>query len=111
MFLHAKHATDHGHSYIVIKSSDTGVEVLACYFKRFINSGLLFLTGTSARSRIVDITSVFEKFDPKTCDALPGFHAITGCDTVSALSGRGKSKAFDIISKSLEFSSTLSTLV
>ena len=28
------------------------------------------------------------------CSALIGFHAFTGCDTVSSFAGKGKSKAF-----------------
>ena len=33
MFLHALHASDAAHQQILIKSSDTDVEVLACYFR------------------------------------------------------------------------------
>ena len=33
MFLHALHASDVAHQQILIKSSDTDVEVLACYFR------------------------------------------------------------------------------
>ena len=34
IFLHAKNAASNGHTSIVIKSSDTDVEVLACFFRR-----------------------------------------------------------------------------
>ena len=33
--------------------------------------------------------------DPRICATLPVFHALTGCDTVSAFSGRGKKTAWN----------------
>ncbi|VDI14861.1 Hypothetical predicted protein, partial [Mytilus galloprovincialis] len=43
-------------------------------------------------------------------EALTGFHAFSGCDSVSALSGKGKSKAFGVLNRSVEFSESLSRL-
>ena len=31
------------------------------------------------------------------CQALPGLHALTGCDTVSSFAGKGKKAALDIV--------------
>ena len=39
----------------------------------------------------IDIEDFFE--------ALPGLHAFTGCDTVSSFVGKGKVKAFNIVTK------------
>ena len=41
MFLHAKHVADKGYDSIGIKSSDTDVEVLACYFQNYISSNII----------------------------------------------------------------------
>lgn len=110
MFLHAKHAASSGHTSIVIKSPDTDVFVLACYYQLSIDAKLFILTGTSARSRIVDISSICHNYGRDTCIALPGLHAISGCDSVSALSGKGKTKAFKVMLKNAEFSQILSKL-
>ena len=40
MILHAKHVSDKGYDSIGIKSSDTDVEVLACYFQNYISSNI-----------------------------------------------------------------------
>ncbi|CAG2203386.1 ADRP [Mytilus edulis] len=50
------------------------------------------------------------KFGENVCRALTGFHAFSGCDSVSALSGKGKSKAFGVLNRSVEFSEGLSRL-
>ncbi|CAC5416585.1 unnamed protein product [Mytilus coruscus] len=110
MFLHAKHAADKSFDSIVIKSSDTDVEVLACYFQNCISSNIIILTGTSSKCRLLNMQSMCAKLGENVCRALPGFHAFTGCDSVSALSGKGKSKAFGVLTRSVEFSEGLSRL-
>ncbi|VDI49572.1 Hypothetical predicted protein [Mytilus galloprovincialis] len=50
------------------------------------------------------------KFGENVCRALPEFYAFTGCDSVSALSGKGKSEAFGVLTRSLKFSEGLSRL-
>ncbi|CAC5416826.1 unnamed protein product [Mytilus coruscus] len=110
MFLHAKHAADKGYDSIVIKSSDTDVEVLACYFQNCISSNIIILTGTFSKCRLLNVQSMCAKLGENIFRALPGFHAFTGCDSVSALSGKGKSKAFGVLTSSVEFSEGLSCL-
>ncbi|CAC5376850.1 unnamed protein product [Mytilus coruscus] len=110
MFLQAKHAADKGYDSIVIKSSDTDVEVLTCYFQNCISSNTIILTGTSSKCRLLNEQSMCAKLGENVCRALPGFHAFTGCDSVSALSGKGKSKAFGVFTRSVEFSEGLSSL-
>ena len=38
MMLHAKHASEQGYQNIIIKSSDTDVEVLSCFFQSQIKA-------------------------------------------------------------------------
>jgi hypothetical protein len=45
--------------------------------------------------------------DEDVCLVLPGLHAISGCDSVSAFSGKGTSKVFDPVSKNQNFCQTL----
>ena len=46
--------------------------------------------GTATRTRYISIRKVSDVLGKDICHALPGLHAFTGCDTVSAFSGRGK---------------------
>ena len=97
IFLHAFHGAQNGHSSIIVKSSDTDVEVLALYYRFDIHSRLYILSGTSKRSRIIDVSAVTENLGEDMCRALPGLHAFSGCDSVSAFVGKGKKKAFDLL--------------
>lgn len=42
------------------------------------------------------------------CAALPAYHALTGCDTTSSLSGVGKKKSLEILKKSSDHQESLS---
>ena len=97
IFLHAFHGAQNGHSSIIVKSSDTDVEVLALYYRFDIHSRLYILSGTSKRSRIIDVSAVTENLGEDMCRALPGLHAFSGCDSVSAFVSKGKKKAFDLL--------------
>lgn len=97
MLLHAHHASQNGHQRIAIKSSDTDVEVLACYHQAVIPAEIMLISGTRSRSRIVCIRRVCEKLGREICEVLPSLHAVTGCDSVSAFATKGKKKALDII--------------
>ena len=97
MFLHALHASDASHQQIIIKSSDTDVELLACYFQEHISADIFLLSGTRSRARVINITQVCEQLGVEVCRALPGLHALTGCDTVSSFAGKGKKAALDLV--------------
>ena len=64
-------------------------------------------TGTKNKTRIIDMKEVRESLASKIgeidiedfFEALPGLHAFTGCDTVSSFAGKGKVKAFNIVTK------------
>ena len=53
--------------------------------------------GTKIRKRIIDINKVSSSVGISVCKALIGMHAFTGCDTVSAFAGKGKSKALKML--------------
>ena len=85
MFLRSSRASNSGHRRIAIKSSDTDVEVSACYHQRSIAAELTITSGAKNRSRLVSVS--------RMCDQ-PGLHALMGCDTASMFVGRRKKKAF-----------------
>ncbi|CAG2254139.1 unnamed protein product [Mytilus edulis] len=88
MFLQAKYAAENGYDPIVIKSSDTDVEVLACFV---LNCHL----------------HAFQMQIIKCAINVPGF---TGCDLVSASFCKGISKTFGVLTRSVEFLEGLSCL-
>ena len=53
--------------------------------------------GNKTRTRLVDIVKVAASVDIDVCRALIGMHAYTGCDTVSALAGKGKAIALKLL--------------
>ena len=88
MFLHAAHASRSRHECIAIKSSDTDVEILACFYSINVSSELFLESGTQARAWIIDVTKVCDSLGSATC-----LHALTGCDSVSSFAIKGKKKA------------------
>ena len=81
---------------LCIRTVDTDVVVLAISLFQQINAEELWLAfGTSSSFRYTPIHDVVHEMDPRTCMALPAFHAFTGCDTVSAFGGRGKKSAWN----------------
>ena len=97
MFLHVSHASSHGHQGVAVVSSDTDVEVLACYHQSAIPAEMTLISGTRSRSRLISVPQLCEKLGPRVCRVLPGLHALTGCDTVSSFSGKSKKRAFEIV--------------
>jgi len=68
--------------------------------------------GRGAKTRIIDLSLVVNslemQLDPgidKNCfiKALIGVQAITGCDTISAFSGKGKWKAVQLLQRSEKY--------
>ena len=110
MFLHAQHAAINGHQEVIIYSSDTDVEVMACYFQSKIAARIILDAGVHSHRRLIDIHAVVSNLGPDLCKALPGVHALTGCDSVSAFAGCGKKKAFHLIKTTDKFCKSLQNL-
>ena len=92
MVLHAAHAAANGYPAVLLKSPDTDVAVIGCYFAKRIQCPLLMLTGGKPRQRVLNLTLMAESLGNVT-NALPGLYAITGCDTTNGFSGKGKTSA------------------
>ena len=91
MILHAKHASDR-YRDIVIQAPDTDVVVLAVAFSKDIDSNILVKTRVRNKACIISIERIIDKLVKRfslknissATDAILGFHAFTGCDTMSA---------------------------
>lgn len=97
MIIHCLAASKKGHERIMIRTVDTDVVVLAT--ANFTLLGLRELWvgfGTGSRYRFLPIHEYANALGPSKCVALPIFHALTGCDTVSSFLGRGKKTAWKV---------------
>lgn len=84
MLLHAQYAADHA-ATVVIKSRNTDVFQAECLgMCKPISSKLLLHTGKAINVRTVDMQAVRQQICDDIIHALIGFHAITGCDSLSA---------------------------
>ena len=103
MVLHAKHAG----GKCVIHSEDTDVMVLLLGHAH--NLGKCYMQkGKGLKRRIVGISEVANQLERRladgitkqeACEALIGLHALTGCDTVSAFSSKGKLRPMQMLVK------------
>ena len=92
MMLHVAHAAQHGHQRIVVRTVDTDVVVLAVMVSQTLpaDTEVWLAFGTGKSFRYLAAHKMSSCLGPDKSLALPMFHALTGCDTVSAFVGHGK---------------------
>lgn len=96
IFVHVKHAVARGYRRIMIRTVDTDVVVLAVANVRKLRAEELWLAfGVGKHLRYLPVHSIASALPDEKCEALTFFHAVTGCDTVSYMSGRGKKTAWN----------------
>lgn len=94
MLLHASDCS-RDHQRIVVQSPDTDVAALCVYACNMINTQQLwFRTGVKDKLRFLPVHRLAEKLGEDLCRLIPSFHALTGCDSTSALYQIGKRKAW-----------------
>jgi len=94
----------------VVVSEDTDVFVLCVSFSPQVPCPLCIKCGSKTRTQYFDVKKVAQMLGADKCKALPGLHAFTGCDTVSAFAGKGKLKGLGLISKSAQHREALTLL-
>ncbi|XP_048583416.1 uncharacterized protein LOC116606960 [Nematostella vectensis] len=96
---------------VVIQSPDTDATILAIHvFERKGCRELWFKTGYKDRVRFIPIHDAARKLGPKVCAAIPGLHALNGCDTTSGLANIGKTKPWDTLMANTYSKAHLETL-
>ena len=94
ILLHVGHASSSGHDCIIIKSPGTDAR-LHIQSPNQCHDALLYrykaVTDIHRHYRHRTVTRCMRTF------AKPGMHAITGCDSTSALVGKGKKQAFELV--------------
>ena len=109
MLLHAQFAANTA-ANIIIKSLDTDVFIISVGMSWHIQSNLLLHTGKGATVRTVNIQEIRQQLGESTTNALIGLHALTGCDSIFGLYGKGKIKAATLMYKHQEYQTTLGNL-
>ena len=102
LLLHTAHAAKNGYRVVVICAEDTDVFVLSLAFSSVIGCQILLRSGTKNRTNITDIQAIASNLGEQICRGLIGMHAFTGCDSVSAFAGKGKTSALKLLKTSTE---------
>ena len=110
LLFHAASASREGYNSILICSEDTDVFILSVAFKDSIDATLFIKSGSRTRTKLISVSKVVAALGTDVCKALIGMHSFTGCDTVSALAGRGKAQALKLIDNNQECRETFSQL-
>ena len=98
LILHAAHVRKSEMKKVMIQTVDTDVVVLAISFFSECSLDELWVEfGSGKFHKYIPIHVVHKAFTKEQAQALIGFHAFTGCDQVSAFSGRGKKSAWNIL--------------
>ena len=93
IILHARDASSLGYKRIVVRSSDTDVLVLLLYHD--IDCEVWQNCGIAKKPRFLPVHLIRCGLNPDVREALPLFHALTGCDTTSQFCGYGKKSGWE----------------
>lgn len=85
---------------VVIQCTDTDVFVLSVAFSHDIPTKLFV---ANSDNTIIDIKEIEEQYGTDFCEALLGFHAFTGNDSVSCFAGKGKVKPLVLMQSSTQY--------
>lgn len=98
MLLHVAHAAQFGHNRILIRTVDTDVVVLAVMVAQTLpaEDEVWLAFGTGKSFRYLAAHQIAACLGPEKSSALPMFHTLTGCDTVSYFVGHGKKTAWAV---------------
>lgn len=97
------------HQAFVLLSSSLKIQMDSYYvftLDKPFHAQVFLKCGSTTRTRFADITGIAED----VCRALPGLYAFTGCDTVSAMPGRGKIGPLKMVMQSKESFATFEEL-
>lgn len=94
VILHALDAARQPYERTLIVCRDTDVLVLLIHFQQQLTNEIWFQSGTAKQRKYVAVHDI--TLSPQLRKAIPAFHALTGCDTVSQFSGHGKKSAWKV---------------
>jgi len=97
-----------GFSSCKIITVDSDVAFLCLYFQRQLDINIYLQMGTGTKEKTFEVFS--SDLSDDVLKALPSIHALSGCDSTSALVGVGKVKLYNTVCKSEEFLEAVSIL-
>lgn len=106
MILHASYLSEKNFNGVVINANDTDVLILLLSCCTKIKAQLFMRMGQGRNERLVKLSDIYERSAKELpgnivgedyFSALLGFHAFTGCDTVSAFYRKGKREPLKIL--------------
>ena len=100
IILHAKEASDQGLERLVVRCKDTDVLVLLKFFSNELCKEIWMQTGSFKSPKFVKVHEIHIQNTMRR--SLLGYHAITGCDTVSHFRGYGKTKSWKVYENNSE---------
>ena len=111
IILHLQHAVSDGHQKALIRTVDSDIVILSVHFYPvFQKAGLTELWvgyGKGKAYTDIPIHQVACQLGPSLCDAIPFFHAFTGCDMSSSMMGIGKKTAWKAWADNPEITGTM----
>lgn len=111
MILHLQHLSNCGFRKLLIRTVDTDVVVLAVSAIQSLDVEEVWIGfGTGKHFRYIPAHTIAVQLGPQQSKALPMFHSLTGCDTVSFLAGRGKVTAWEVWNVFPQITTTLASL-
>jgi len=96
IILHALEAIDAGFESIIVKCRDTDVLLLLIHSTRDKLCQVWMMSGTSKEQECFPVHIINENLPRVVVENVLGFHAITGCDTVSSFAGHGKKSCWRV---------------
>lgn len=86
---------------VVIKCSDTDILVILMgNMKNMKSRSKIWIEcGTAAKRHVIDVCKLYDSLGELLCRALPGFHALTGCDYNPSFYRKGKQRPYSILKK------------
>ena len=88
MMFHIRHAAMQGHTKAYVRTVDSDVVVLTINIFHELGLSKLWVGfGTGKSYKDIPIHHISQLLGHQRCKVLPLFHAITGCDVVSAMFG------------------------
>ena len=94
LLLHAEHAAKLGLRKVLIRTVDTDVVLSISLLDRMNAHELWIAFRIGKNFRYLAVHDIRAALGPDKSAALPFFHALTGCDTVSCFAGHGKKTAW-----------------
>ena len=108
IFLYAKDASQSKDAVVII--CDTDVFSIAILKADIKDIPIYLKRGTQNRTQFVDIANISTNLGSDLFQSIPGIHAFTGCDSVSAFARKGKVAALQVLCKYPSFQKTFSML-